>query len=565
MSEDRGSVSFRAVWAIPLLALITLILGTWGWVIHGFPVDESIYRAVGLFDNNSDTYGDDWGIKEWRFRVGRVTGLTVVFATALAALGALLQEQIATALARRTKQQVVVVGGDMLATAAFEMVRRARRSTLWLGAASFGASSLRALAMPWPAQERAQAVIEHSRRADHILIAHEDDAEALTLARAARIASRNAFITVIMRDVRLAEDAGATLNESKTRVLSQAALAARRLALENPPFLIAKERHHPRIHALIIGFGQIGQAIARDMIVNCRTTYLGLPRITVIDPQARALEGVLRVRAPEIDACAQSHFIQGEISGRAVHPEPAKIAQAIAEGGPLTAAYVCLATDLEALSAAAMLQSLLRSIDIEPPPIFVRVRELNTIAPAGEAGHRGLDVLKPFGDLASVLEASEFLSNAPDAAARGFNEAYRASLPPELRDDPNNRSAAAWDVLDETYRQASRDAVAHIAAKLASADIDPVRWRAVPGLPRLAAGEQLFDDDVQLEALAELEHERWNSQRRMDGWRWTDQPRKNEARRLHPSLVPYEALTDDVKEYDRVYVRQTQSAVSDGG
>ena len=72
--------------------------------------------------------------------------------------------------------------------------------------------------------------------------------------------------------------------------------------LNNPPFLIAREHHHERIHALIIGFGQTGHAILRDLIVNCRATYLGLPRITIIDPHAKALEGVLRVRAPEIDA-----------------------------------------------------------------------------------------------------------------------------------------------------------------------------------------------------------------------------------------------------------------------
>ena len=35
---------------------------------------------------------------------------------------------------------------------------------------------------------------------------------------------------------------------------------------------------------------------------------------------------------------------------------------------------------------------------------------------------------------------------------------------------------------------------------------------------------------------------------------------KNELRRLHPSLVPYADLSDEVKEYDRVYVRQTQDA-----
>ena len=220
---------------------------------------------------------------------------------------------------------------------------------------------------------------------------------------------------------------------------------------------------------------------------------------------------------------------------------------------------MCLATDAEALSAAAMLQSLLRSIDLEAPPIFVRVREVNAIDPGGKAD-RGLDALKPFGDQASILAASEFLSDSPDAAARAFCEAYRATLSPEERDDPTNRSAFPWDRLDETYRQANRDAVAHIPAKLASAGIGEALWRGAHGLPKLPRTERLFRSDTQLEALAELEHERWNAQRRMDGWRWTPQPKKDEVRRTHPSLTPYENLADNVKEYDRAYIRQTQRA-----
>ena len=563
MSRSTGAISIRAVWAIPAVALVTLGLGTWGWLSYRIDFADALYRAIGLFDNNNDTYGEGAGLHDWRFRVGRFAGLAVVFSTALLALGTLLQQRVSTTLARRMKQSVVVIGDDPLATTAFEDARSAGRSVLWLGAEAFGAADLRTIALPWPPQDRAQSVREHARGADHVLIAHPDDAEALTIARAARSAAKDAQITVLMRDVRLAEDAGATLNEAKTRVLSQAAVAARALAVADPPFLIARERRHPRIHALIIGFGQTGQAIARDLIVNCRTTYLALPRITVIDPQAKSLEGVLRVRAPEIDACAESLFIEGEISGRAVHPDPTKIARAIAEAGPLTLAYVCLATDVDALSAAAMLQSLLRSIDLDPPPIFVRVRELDTIAPAGE-GRQGLDALRPFGDLAAILAASEFLSEAPDAAARAFNEAYRTSLTPEQRADPNNRSARSWDALDETYRQANRDAVAHVPAKLASAGVDPDRWRRGGGLPRLGPGERVFRNEAELEALAELEHERWLSQRRMDGWRWSDGPTKNETRRLHPSLVPYDQLSDDVKEYDRVYVRQTQAACGEG-
>ena len=393
-------------------------------------------------------------------------------------------------------------------------------------------NDLRTIALPWPPQERAQAVIDYAGRADHVLVAHHDDAEALTLTRAARIAAPQAYITVLMRDVRLAEDAGATLNEAKTRVLSQAAIAARALTIAHPPFLIAKDRKHERIHALIIGFGQTGQAIARDLIVNCRTTYLGLPHLTIIDPQAKALEGVMRVRTPEIDACADSRFIAGEIMtwpGRAsgTRQDRRRDRRGRADHRRLRLPGHRRRRPLDRGHAAVA-----AALDRHRRPADLRAGAGNQHHSAPAVANRGLDALIPFGDLASILESSEFLSNAPDAAARAFNEAYRASLTPEQRSDPANRSANAWDELDETYRQANRDAVAHVPAKLASAGIVRARrWRWVTGTcPQLGPGEHVFTDDVQLELLAELEHERWLAQRRMDGWRWTERPSKNEAR-----------------------------------
>ena len=223
----------------------------------------------------------------------------------------------------------------------------------------------------------------------------------------------------------------------------------------------------------------------------------------------------------------------------------------------MTAAYVCLSVDAEALSTAGMLQSLLRAVDVGQPRIFVRLRESQTLSHTAGA-YQGLNALTPFGDLDSVIAASEFLSNTPDSAARAFSAAYRAALPPAERDDPANQSARPWDELNESFRQSNRDAVAHIPAKLASAGIDPALWLGLAGPPKLAPGSCLFASDEDCERLAELEHERWNTARRMDGWRSTSLPSKDEHRRLHPSLVPYEALTDEVKEYDRVIVRETQ-------
>jgi hypothetical protein len=556
--SKRRRFGLNAAWAIPILAVITLLLGVFGWQDRGYRLTDAAYRAVALFDNSNGDYDvRPPGASDWRFAIAEWTGLVTIFATFFFTITALLQARATHAVARLVRQQVVIVGGEGIGPKAFEAARRARKSVLWLGAPALGSQSWRSIALPWPLDDHGAIIAEYVSTPDHVLLAEEDDADALVLTRAARAVAPNAFITVLMRDVRLAEDAAATLNEARTRVLSVAEVAARALCIDHPPFLIARELGHQRIHALIVGFGQHGQAIASDIIVNCRTTYLGLPSITVIDPNAKALEGVLRVRAPEIDACAHFTFIEGRFGSQGVTPDANSLGQALAKAGPVTAAYVCLHLDAEALSTAGMLQSLLRAVDIGQPKIFVRLRESETLVHATSA-YQGLNALIAFGDLDSVIEASEFLSNTPDSAPRAFSAAYRAALPPEVRDDPENRSARPWDDLDESFRQSNRDAVAHIPAKLASAGIDPALWLGLSGPPRLGPDARLFANAEDLEKLAELEHERWNTERRMDGWRSTTLASRDELRRLHPSLVPYEALTDEMKEYDRVIVRETQ-------
>jgi hypothetical protein len=563
MKDGEGLIALRLAWLIPLAGAVTIALGVWGWLDHGAAADDALYRSLALFDINNEAYSHGVGLTDPRFRIGRWTGAGVVFSSLLA-LAALLHENLATALARWTKQQVMVVGAHPLAAAAFETARRAGRTALWLGADAFSSARLSAIALEWPAGERARTLMAHAHRTDHVLIAETDDAQALAFARAARVAAPGAWITVLMGEARLAEDAAATLNDARTRVLATGAVAARALHLAHPPFQIARDLGHARIHALILGFGQTGQAIARDLIINCRTTFLAPPRITVVDPMAAALEGALRVRAPELDACADCRFVGGEIGGRAVRPDPATIARDLASGGPITVTYVCLADDTTTLTAAAMLRALLRSLDIVEPPFFVRLRAAGALG--GEAGGgraEGLDALTPFGDLYSVLAASEFLSDAPDATARAFSEAYRAHLTPQARDDPDNRSARPWERLDETYRQSTRDVVAHIPAKFASAGVDAARWLNGGGLPRLGADERLYADAAELERLAELEHERWMAQRRMDGWRATDAAVKDETARRHPDLAPFATLRDEVKEFDRIFVRQTEAAIRD--
>ncbi|MGO9269334.1 MAG: RyR domain-containing protein [Terriglobia bacterium] len=61
---------------------------------------------------------------------------------------------------------------------------------------------------------------------------------------------------------------------------------------------------------------------------------------------------------------------------------------------------------------------------------------------------------------------------------------------------------------------------------------------------------KLTEDILQLtELLARNTHEIWARQRLADGWRYG--PNRDDDRKEHPSLVPYETLPESEKEYDR--------------
>ena len=62
-----------------------------------------------------------------------------------------------------------------------------------------------------------------------------------------------------------------------------------------------------------------------------------------------------------------------------------------------------------------------------------------------------------------------------------------------------------------------------------------------------------------LEDLAKNTHEVWAAQRTKDGW--TYGPQRDDARKKHPCLVPYEQLPDSEKEYDRNTAGETLKAV----
>ncbi len=58
--------------------------------------------------------------------------------------------------------------------------------------------------------------------------------------------------------------------------------------------------------------------------------------------------------------------------------------------------------------------------------------------------------------------------------------------------------------------------------------------------------------------LAENVHEVWAAKRIADGWSWG--PRRDDHRKQHPCLVPYDDLPESEKSYDRTVVEETIKA-----
>jgi hypothetical protein len=74
--------------------------------------------------------------------------------------------------------------------------------------------------------------------------------------------------------------------------------------------------------------------------------------------------------------------------------------------------------------------------------------------------------------------------------------------------------------------------------------------------PRDTSGVKLPREIAELtELLAKNTHENWSQQRIAEGWRLG--PKRDDAKKEHPSLIPYEQLPESEKQYDRTTAMET--------
>ncbi len=109
--------------------------------------------------------------------------------------------------------------------------------------------------------------------------------------------------------------------------------------------------------------------------------------------------------------------------------------------------------------------------------------------------------------------------------------------------------------LPAELRHSNMDNAAHIPTKLLSIGyrIRPVK----EGFKPLA----LHIDDAEVETMARVEHLRWSWEKRLNGW--SSGKIRDDGKKIHPSLVPYDDLPEPEKEKDRELVRLIPAILQD--
>ena len=552
-SGNKRKISWQLTAGV-LLSIITLGLGLWGWSEQGETFLDALYRSLAAFHVSEFYSNKDGHPLSIQLEIARYTGIGAVIFTAIGAFLSFLSEGYARIKARVIRPDVVVIGGHDIAFAAVQYVEeKGNRNVTHVGAEAFHTRS-RSTSLPWSNIARKDLMIAtHIVGARHVLIVEGDESETLRLARLINDADEKANISAIVRDSRLAHDAALSWADQNFRIITSSALSVRALHRKHPPFLTAMDSQQSRIHAVIVGFGHMGEAVARDICVNCIATGLEKPRLTIIDLEADARKAALKLRVPELDKVCDLVACQGAFGGGQQPPR-----DLAADAPPITCIYLCLPDDHSALTAMGSVSAWLRREEAETAPVYIRLRDQQTLPV--EPGQ-----YQVFGDHQALLRESDFCGSGIDHVARTYHQAYLDSLPADATKSSDvsevDHALVAWENLKEIYRISNRFVVEHLPAKIASAGLPRRRWLNCESIPDFSSNPiDLTSDAELLEQMAELEHERYNAERRWNGWKFA--PKRRNERLEHNCLVPFDSLDQATKQYDREFVRTTQDVLN---
>ena len=389
-------------------------------------------------------------------------------------------------------------------------------------------------------------------KATHMVIMGGSDSENLdVLAQASKLrigGARNLRVAVRINNPQLAaqlnrEDQFVGVDHLDVSAFNLDLVAARSFVAEHTLSEMAHLRALRRVHLVVVGWSEFAFAAVEQFLRISPFAKLEAPRITIVCENATAILQMVEAKFPIF---ADADFViltATEIAHGITDQQMA----AIEADDPVSAVLVAFDSDDKNAVHALAIRQRSQIAQRWLAPIFARLKS----SPALEAmvttqrvirNDAALSILA-VGQTAQTL-SFENLFGAKESLAKAFHETYRNDNPDALPE---------WDKLSATYRKANMSAADNTVSRLLSSGYVLTEARAVP---------HGVWDIFRMEELAELTHRSWEIDRRLEGWRYGKT--RDNIQMLHPSLRPYEELSDDIKEQDRSQIRLVQKALKQG-
>lgn len=329
---------------------------------------------------------------------------------------------------------------------------------------------------------------------------------------------------------------------------------ARRLLEEYPPFDQAEENHTAPPHIVVVGVGWFGETVVANAARrwwDSGSTKGERIRITLIDMEADVRAESLRLQYPQLESACE--LIPRQVDIRS--PEFAR-AEFLFDGSgqcDVNMVYVCLYDDPVSLAAALSLYQQVRGLNI---PVVVRMEHEAGLAAllSGRNDERGEHSnLHAFGFFDHTCTPDLILGCTYEILARASHEQYyRGQIAKDITRD-QNPNVVPWEELSEEMKAFNRRQAEHISVKLEAigcAVTITSEWYVPPFL---------FSPE-EIELMAKMEHERYVKERLSGGWKYG--ATKNLEKKTNPTLVPWEKLSEEMKDIDRENTRDIPTMLS---
>ncbi|GIH08694.1 hypothetical protein Rhe02_67610 [Rhizocola hellebori] len=324
-------------------------------------------------------------------------------------------------------------------------------------------------------------------------------------------------------------------------------VAARKLCLDRPLGDLISPTP-PRV--LVAGLTTFGRAL----VIELARYWTGramfpLPRLSLmlVDPLASAVLEQLSSRYPFLADVADFEVHNDDLSSLLTRGWPTE---------PPDRIFICDDDGEKALKSALIAEWLPPNL---PREIAVRLDRLAGLHDVfedslGAQFDQLTSRLRIFGVVQEAADPDLIQQDLVERLARVVHDTYlRAELSNSDRED--RASLRPWELLPESLRCANRAQAEDFGRKL--------RLIGCVLAPRVGTTPEHQLTEPEIELLAQDEHERWLASRTLQGWRHGPEP--EEERRLHPGMVPWAEMPDQLRQPNYRAIRSMPGILAAAG